>query len=131
MRILLLLTADRSITGGDCGSDDASQIEKDINRDERMGDQRGIERMRLAHPLRDESLLTGLGHESIMRRAFGILLRTDSSPLAVQRVKGIKYSDISTLLMGSMQDLCLADQLKSSSTWPATRTGWRSAITGW
>ena len=25
----------------------------------------------------------------------------------------------------------LADQLKSSSTWPATRTGWRSAITGW
>jgi hypothetical protein len=130
MRVLLLLTVDTSIPGGDCSSDDARQIEKEINRDVRMSNRRRIERMRLAHPLWNESLPTRLGYESIVWRALGILLRTDSSLLAVQRVKGIKDSDISTLLMGSMQDLCSAGRPRCSSTWPATRTGWRSAIIG-
>ena len=90
-----------------------AEIEKNINRDERMSNRRRIERMRLAHPLRNESLLTRIGYESIVRRAFGILLRTDRSPQAVQWVKGIKDSDISTLLMGSMQNLCSAVRPRS------------------
>lgn len=110
MPVLLLLILDGTIPGGDCGTDEGSQIEKDVNRDERLANRRWIEGMRLAHPLRDESLLTGLGNESKVWRTLGILLRTDSSPLAVQRMKRIEDSNVPTLMMGSMQDLCLADR---------------------
>lgn len=113
MPVLLLLTLDGTIPGGDCGSDEASQVEKDVQCDQRMGDRRGIEHLRLAHPLRDESLLSGIGHESIVRRADRVLLRTNGSPLAVQWVKGIKDNNDSTLMMGSMQDLRSGDPGRS------------------
>lgn len=86
--------------------------------------------MLLAHPLRDKSLPTGISHEPIMWLSIGVLLRTHPGPLTMQRVIGIENDYLTTVVMGSMQLLCLADRLKCSSTWLATHTASPSATLG-
>jgi hypothetical protein len=74
-----------------------------------MGDSGGIEGLGLAHPLRHESLLTGIGHESIMSYAIVLLLRTHHGTLPMERVVRIVNDKVTTLMMGSMQFLRLAE----------------------
>jgi hypothetical protein len=70
-----------------------------------MGDRGRIEGLGLAHPLRHESHLTGIGHESIMSYAVVLLLRTHHGTLPMERVVRIVNDDVTTLMMGSIQIL--------------------------
>jgi hypothetical protein len=74
-----------------------------------MRDGGGIERLRFAHPLGHEPLLTGIGHEPIMGYAGVVLLRTHHGPLPVQRMVRIVNDNVIALVMGSMQILRSVD----------------------
>jgi hypothetical protein len=71
-----------------------------------MRDGGGLERLRFAHPLGHEPLLTGLGHEAIMGLAAMIGLCIYRGPLAVKGVIGIVNDNVLTVMMGSIQVLC-------------------------
>ena len=87
--------------------------------------------MLLAHPLGDKALLTRISHEPIMRLSNGVLLRTHSGPLTMQRVIGIENDYLTTVVMGSMQILRLAARNKYLNTWPGIPIASPSATTGW
>ena len=97
-------------------------------------DERRVERERLAHPLRNEPLLTTLGHDPKMAHVGKRLGPAHENNLAGEGMIGITDDDRFcgfTMMMGSMLILRSAVRSRCSSTWPATPIGWRSAIIAW
>jgi hypothetical protein len=63
---------------------------------------RGVEGVRLAHPLRHEPLPTRFCQDPVVSRALVLLPRRDDHPLAVQRVIRILNNNLLDVMMGSM-----------------------------
>lgn len=66
-------------------------------------DRRGIEGVRFTHPLRHETLPTGLRDDPVMCRAQVLLSRRDDHPLAMQRIIRILNCNFIKVMMGSIQ----------------------------
>jgi len=96
-----------------------------------MSDGGGIERLRFAHPLGHEPLLTRRGHEAIMGLTDVVGLCNHRGPLSVQWVIGIVNDNVLTVMMGSMQFRCLVGQNGFYSIWRGTHIEWPSRIIGW
>ena len=64
---------------------------------------RGVESVRLTHPLRYEPLAAGFGHDPEVVRSLVLLPRGHDHPLAMQRVIRILNDNVLDMMMGSMQ----------------------------
>ena len=95
-----------------------------------MGDRGRIEGLGLAHPLRHESLLTGIGHESIMSYAVVLLLCAHHGTLPMERVVRIVNDNVPTLMMGSMQFLRSAEPSRCFATWAAIHAPCEGKLSG-
>jgi hypothetical protein len=96
-----------------------------------MADRGWIEGLGLAHPLRHESLLTGIGHESIMSYAIMLLLRTHHGTLPMEWVIRIVNDNVFTVMMGSMQFLRSAEPSRCFAIWAAIPTASRLPTPAW
>ena len=87
-----------------------------------MIDRNRIERVRLAHPLRDQATLITVGDHTEMRDTGQRMSSICDDPLPAQRMMRVVDDNLFSVTMGSMLCLCLPGRRRCSSTWVATHT---------